>query len=104
MLASLQSSVCHLCSELSNFNEYDLADIDAINEELSWVKETGDLLHNEAMKVLKCGMEGLNQAKIGIELKVSRLFPHPMQLHFLPLHPFDSDAKVGAIPAARERL
>lgn len=50
--------------------EYDLSGIDVINEELLWVKEVGEKLRNEAMKVLEGGMEGLNQAQVGTGLQV----------------------------------
>lgn len=41
-----------------------------MDEELNWVRETGDLLRSEAMKVLERGMEGLNQAEVGTGLQV----------------------------------
>lgn len=44
--------------------------IDVVDEELKWVRETGDKLRSEAMKVLKRGMEGLNQAEVGTGLQV----------------------------------
>lgn len=50
--------------------EYDLTGIDVIEEELFWVKEVGEKLRNEAMKVLEGGMEGLNQAQVGTGLQV----------------------------------
>ncbi|CAL0315869.1 unnamed protein product [Lupinus luteus] len=62
--AQLYSEILALC------NEYDLAGIDAVDEELNWVRETGDRLRNEAMKVLERGMEGLNQAEVGTGLQV----------------------------------
>ncbi|KAE9596335.1 putative oligomeric Golgi complex subunit 5 protein [Lupinus albus] len=62
--AQLYSEILTLC------NEFDLAGIDAVDEELNWVRETGDRLRNEAMKVLERGMEGLNQAEVGTGLQV----------------------------------
>ncbi|KAI9114639.1 hypothetical protein K1719_014337 [Acacia pycnantha] len=55
---------------LSLYNEYELVGIDVVDEELNWVRETGDQLRNEAMKVLERGMEGLNQAEVGTGLQV----------------------------------
>lgn len=62
--AQLHSEILSLC------NEYELVGIDVIDEELSWVRETGDKLRHEAMKVLERGMEGLNQAEVGTGLQV----------------------------------
>ena len=62
--AQLHSEILSLC------NEYELVGIDVIDEELTWVRETGDKLRNEAMKVLERGMEGLNQAEVGTGLQV----------------------------------
>ncbi|MED6136348.1 Conserved oligomeric Golgi complex subunit [Stylosanthes scabra] len=62
--AQLHAEILSLCEE------YDLAGIDAVDEELRWVKETGDMLRSEAMKVLERGMEGLNQAEVGTGLQV----------------------------------
>ncbi|KAL1307633.1 hypothetical protein HN51_049532 [Arachis hypogaea] len=62
--AQLHAEILSLCEE------YDLAGIDAVDEELRWVKETGDRLRSEAMKVLERGMEGLNQAEVGTGLQV----------------------------------
>ncbi|XP_027368996.1 conserved oligomeric Golgi complex subunit 5 [Abrus precatorius] len=62
--AQLHSEILTLCEE------YDLAGIDAVDEELNWVRETGDRLRSEAMKVLERGMEGLNQAEVGTGLQV----------------------------------
>ncbi|KAM1373709.1 hypothetical protein ACFX2I_024376 [Malus domestica] len=58
------------CEILALYNEYDLAGIDVVDSELEWVKETGDKLRTEAMKVLERGMEGLNQAEVGTGLQV----------------------------------
>lgn len=58
------------CEILSLCNEYDLAGIDVVDEELKWVNEIGDKLRSEAMKVLERGMEGLNQAEVGTGLQV----------------------------------
>uniref|UniRef100_A0A2P2IXJ7 Conserved oligomeric Golgi complex subunit 5 n=1 Tax=Rhizophora mucronata TaxID=61149 RepID=A0A2P2IXJ7_RHIMU len=58
------------CETLSMYNEYDLIGIDVIEEELKWVKEIGNRLRYEAMKVLERGMEGLNQAEVGTGLQV----------------------------------
>lgn len=55
---------------MSLCNEFDLAGIDVVDEELKWVKEIGDKLRSEAMKVLERGMEGLNQAEVGTGLQV----------------------------------
>ncbi|KAK2377715.1 conserved oligomeric Golgi complex subunit [Trifolium repens] len=62
--AQLHSEIISLC------NEYDLTGIDVVDEELRWVRESGDRLRNEAMKVLESGMEGLNQAEVGTGLQV----------------------------------
>lgn len=62
--AQLYSEILSLCEE------YDLTGIDVVDEELNWVRETGDLLRSEAMKVLERGMEGLNQAEVGTGLQV----------------------------------
>ncbi|XP_028792609.1 conserved oligomeric Golgi complex subunit 5-like [Neltuma alba] len=62
--AQLHSEILSLC------NEYELVGIDVVDEELNWVRETGDQLRNEAMKVLERGMEGLNQAEVGTGLQV----------------------------------
>lgn len=62
--AQLHSEILSLC------DEYDLAGIDVVDEELRWVRESGDRLRNEAMKVLERGMEGLNQAEVGTGLQV----------------------------------
>ncbi|XP_054798490.1 conserved oligomeric Golgi complex subunit 5 [Prosopis cineraria] len=62
--AQLHSEILSLC------NEYELVGIDVVDEELHWVRETGDQLRNEAMKVLERGMEGLNQAEVGTGLQV----------------------------------
>ncbi|KAF3966332.1 hypothetical protein CMV_009553 [Castanea mollissima] len=55
---------------LALYNEYDLAGIDVVDEELKFVKEIGEKLRSEAMKVLERGMEGLNQAEVGTGLQV----------------------------------
>lgn len=55
---------------MSLYDEYDLVGIDVVDEEINWVKETGDMLRREAMKVLDRGMEGLNQAEVGTGLQV----------------------------------
>ncbi|KAI4306003.1 hypothetical protein L6164_029322 [Bauhinia variegata] len=62
--AQLHSEILSLC------NEYELQGIDVVDEELNWVRETGDKLRNEAMNVLERGMEGLNQAEVGTGLQV----------------------------------
>ncbi|KAL2316816.1 hypothetical protein Fmac_030692 [Flemingia macrophylla] len=62
--AQLHFEILSLCSE------YDLAGIDVVDQELAWVRDTGDLLRGEAMKVLEHGMEGLNQAEVGTGLQV----------------------------------
>ncbi|KAJ1385319.1 Conserved oligomeric Golgi complex subunit 5 [Sesbania bispinosa] len=62
--AQLHSEILSLC------DEYDLTGIDVVEEELAWVRESGDRLRNEAMKVLERGMEGLNQAEVGTGLQV----------------------------------
>ncbi|KAJ1379674.1 putative conserved oligomeric Golgi complex subunit 5-like [Sesbania bispinosa] len=61
--AQLHSEILSLC------DEYDLTGIDVVEEELAWVRESGDRLRNEAMKVLERGMEGLNQAEVGTGLQ-----------------------------------
>ncbi|KAG5246137.1 conserved oligomeric Golgi complex [Salix suchowensis] len=55
---------------LTMCNEYDLRGIDMVDEELKWVKEIGEILRGQAMKVLERGMEGLNQAEVGTGLQV----------------------------------
>ncbi|WZZ44234.1 hypothetical protein YC2023_040493 [Brassica napus] len=50
--------------------EYDLFGIKVIDEEIKFVKEIGEKLRSEAMKVLERGVEGLNQAEVGIGLQV----------------------------------
>ncbi|KAJ6931038.1 oligomeric Golgi complex subunit 5-like [Populus alba x Populus x berolinensis] len=55
---------------LTMCNEYDLRGIDVVDEELNWVKEIGEKLRSQAMKVLERGMEGLNQAEVGTGLQV----------------------------------
>ncbi|TKY57212.1 Conserved oligomeric Golgi complex subunit 5 [Spatholobus suberectus] len=62
--AQLHFEILGLCEE------YDLAGVDAVDDEMKWVRETGDLLRSEAMKVLERGMEGLNQAEVGTGLQV----------------------------------
>ncbi|KAK7385930.1 hypothetical protein VNO78_31913 [Psophocarpus tetragonolobus] len=62
--AQLHFEILSLC------DEYELCGIDAVDDELNWVRETGDLLRSEAMKVLERGMEGLNQAEVGTGLQV----------------------------------
>ncbi|KAF2290664.1 hypothetical protein GH714_014924 [Hevea brasiliensis] len=62
--AQLHCEILNMCSE------YDLMGIDCIDEELNWVKEIGERLRDEAMKVLERGMEGLNQAEVGTGLQV----------------------------------
>nr|KYP73341.1 hypothetical protein KK1_005961 [Cajanus cajan] len=62
--AQLHFEILSLCSE------YDLAGIDVVDEEVAWVRDTGDLLRSEAMKLLERGMEGLNQAEVGTGLQV----------------------------------
>ncbi|KAJ8763090.1 hypothetical protein K2173_023295 [Erythroxylum novogranatense] len=58
------------CEILSMCDEYDLIGIDVVEEELRYVREIGDRLRSEAMKVLERGMEGLNQAEVGTGLQV----------------------------------
>ncbi|XP_050228083.1 conserved oligomeric Golgi complex subunit 5 [Mercurialis annua] len=58
------------CEILNMCDEYDLHGIDCIDEELNWIKEIGERLRTEAMKVLERGMEGLNQAEVGTGLQV----------------------------------
>ncbi|CAN1160734.1 Conserved oligomeric Golgi complex subunit 5 [Linum perenne] len=58
------------CEILSMCDEYDLIGIEVVDEELKLVREIGDRLRNEAMKVLGKGMEGLNQAEVGTGLQV----------------------------------
>ncbi|XP_044502086.1 conserved oligomeric Golgi complex subunit 5-like [Mangifera indica] len=58
------------CEITTMCKEYELTGIDVIDEELFWVKEVGEKLRNEAMKVLEGGMEGLNQAQVGTGLQV----------------------------------
>ncbi|KAJ6685132.1 CONSERVED OLIGOMERIC GOLGI COMPLEX COMPONENT 5 [Salix purpurea] len=58
------------CEVLTICDEFDLRGIDVVDEELNCVKETGEKLRSEAMKVLDRGMEGLNQAEVGTGLQV----------------------------------
>ncbi|GLU06683.1 hypothetical protein SLE2022_236890 [Rubroshorea leprosula] len=58
------------CEILCLCDEYDLAGIDVVDEELNAVKEIGSRLRSEAMGVLERGMEGLNQAEVGTGLQV----------------------------------
>ncbi|WCJ24868.1 Conserved oligomeric Golgi complex subunit 5 [Euphorbia peplus] len=58
------------CEILNMCGEYDLVGIDCVDEELIWVKEIGERLRSEAMKVLERGMDGLNQAEVGTGLQV----------------------------------
>jgi hypothetical protein len=62
--AQLHREILTMC------DEFDLREIYVVDEELSWVKETGEKLRSEAMKVLERGMEGLNQAEVGTGLQV----------------------------------
>ncbi|CAI0461330.1 unnamed protein product [Linum tenue] len=58
------------CEILSMCHEYDLVGIEIVDEELKLVREIGERLRAEAMKVLENGMEGLNQAEVGTGLQV----------------------------------
>ncbi|XP_002526650.2 conserved oligomeric Golgi complex subunit 5 [Ricinus communis] len=58
------------CEILNMCDEYDLMGIDCVDEELNWIKEIGEKLRSEAMKVLERGMDGLNQAEVGTGLQV----------------------------------
>ncbi|KAF9590055.1 hypothetical protein IFM89_030367 [Coptis chinensis] len=62
--AQLHREIVSLCEENS------LSGIGVIDEELSWLLETGNRLRTEGMKVLERGMEGLNQAEVGSGLQV----------------------------------
>lgn len=62
--AQLHFEILNMC------HEYDLLGVEVIDEELKWVKEIGNRLRTEAMKVLERGMEGLNQAEVGTGLQV----------------------------------
>ncbi|CAH8386520.1 unnamed protein product [Eruca vesicaria subsp. sativa] len=55
---------------LAMCREYDLFGIEVVDEEVKFVKEIGEKLRSEAMKVLERGMEGLNQAEVGTGLQV----------------------------------
>ncbi|XP_013591862.1 PREDICTED: conserved oligomeric Golgi complex subunit 5-like isoform X1 [Brassica oleracea var. oleracea] len=55
---------------LAMCKEYDLFGIDVVDEEIEFVKEIGERLRSEAMKVLERGVEGLNQAEVGTGLQV----------------------------------
>ncbi|CAN6937734.1 unnamed protein product [Brassica oleracea] len=55
---------------LTMCREYDLFGIEVIDEEIKFVKEIGEKLRSEAMKVLERGVEGLNQAEVGTGLQV----------------------------------
>ncbi|KAG2322172.1 hypothetical protein Bca4012_057026 [Brassica carinata] len=55
---------------LAMCREYDLFGIDVIDEEIKFVKEIGERLRSEAMKVLERGVEGLNQDEVGTGLQV----------------------------------
>lgn len=58
------------CEILSICKENELVGIDELDEELSWVKETGNKLRSEGMRVLERGLEGLNQAEVGLGLQI----------------------------------
>ncbi|CAN0913966.1 Conserved oligomeric Golgi complex subunit 5 [Linum grandiflorum] len=58
------------CDILSMCDEYDLVGIEVVDEELMLVREIGERLRKEAIKVLENGMEGLNQAEVGTGLQV----------------------------------
>ncbi|KAK2661918.1 hypothetical protein Ddye_000492 [Dipteronia dyeriana] len=58
------------CEIITMCKEYELKGIDVMDEELFYVKEVGEKLRKEAMKVLEGGMEGLNQAQVGTGLQV----------------------------------
>ncbi|KAH7578431.1 hypothetical protein ACOSP7_000298 [Xanthoceras sorbifolium] len=58
------------CEIITMCKEYELNGIDVMDEELYYVKEVGEKLRSEAMKVLDGGMEGLNQAQVGTGLQV----------------------------------
>ncbi|XP_057954818.1 conserved oligomeric Golgi complex subunit 5 [Malania oleifera] len=62
--AQLHCEILNLC------NENELVGIDVVDDELGWVSETGNKLRSEAMNVLERGMEGWNQAEVGIGLQV----------------------------------
>nr|XP_043611829.1 conserved oligomeric Golgi complex subunit 5 [Erigeron canadensis] len=62
--AQLHSEILSLC------NEYDLAGILPVDEELSFVYESGQRLRTQAMMVLERGLQGLNQAEVGAGLQV----------------------------------
>ncbi|KAM7252503.1 hypothetical protein ACFE04_024386 [Oxalis oulophora] len=62
--AQFHSEILTMC------DEYQLLGINVVDNELVYVKQVGDRLRNEAMKVLERGMEGLNQAEVGTGLQV----------------------------------
>ena len=62
--------LCEYFEILTLCREYDLFGIKVIDEEIKFVKEIGEKLRSEAMKVLERGVEGLNQAEVGIGLQV----------------------------------
>ncbi|KAJ4833599.1 Conserved oligomeric Golgi complex subunit [Turnera subulata] len=62
--AQLYSEILTMC------DEYDLRGLEPVDEELEWVKEVGDRLRREGMRVVERGMEALNQAEVGTGLQV----------------------------------
>jgi hypothetical protein len=58
------------CEILTLCRENDLNGIAVIDEELEWVYEAGQKLRSEGMKVLERGLEGFNQAEVGVGLQV----------------------------------
>ncbi|KAM7503049.1 hypothetical protein LguiB_001953 [Lonicera macranthoides] len=62
--AQLHYEILSLC------NENDLSGVAAIDEELKWVVEAGQKLRFEGMRVLERGLEGFNQAEVGVGLQV----------------------------------
>ncbi|KAJ8626872.1 hypothetical protein MRB53_020179 [Persea americana] len=62
--AQLHREIGALCEENG------LAGISVIDEEMTWLMETGNKLRSEGMRVLERGMEGLNQAEVASGLQV----------------------------------
>ncbi|XP_077231977.1 Golgi transport complex protein-like protein isoform X2 [Tasmannia lanceolata] len=51
-------------------DENGLSGISVVDEEIAWLSEIGNRLRSDGMRVLERGMEGLNQAEVGIGLQV----------------------------------
>ena len=52
------------------YEENSLQGIAVLDDEMSWLSETGNRLRTEAMKLLEKGLEGQNQSEVGSGLQV----------------------------------